>query len=154
MTLEAPPSGAVRVSRWPAVLVDLVLVPLLPAATLFAAAIGWARGSFVGAVVIAAVFFIGRGTYSPARPAIVGTATAVYLALSLLGISLGTAFSCPQPTHPWVAFAAAGAVVLGLGSLSLWRRFLWGIPIAVLLGLVVFFAVYSKLPAIPMDCSD
>jgi hypothetical protein len=144
---------AVPVSTWPALLVDIVLLPALPVALLFAVNAGWVAGSFIGAIVIAIVFFASRGMGTPARSGIVTMATAVYGVLALLGIELGTTFSCNEPNHPGLAWAAAGAVFVGLATLSIWKRFPWGIPIAVLLALVVFFTVYSKLPGIPLDCS-
>jgi hypothetical protein len=149
--METP--EAVPVS-WPALLVDVVLLPGLPVALVLVAGAGWAPGSFLGAIVIAIVFYIERGTPSPARPSIVVTATVLYLMFALFVIWLGTALSCSEPTHPSLAYVAAGTVLVGLGALSLWKRFLWGIPIAVLLALVVFFAAYAKLPGIPIDCSD
>lgn len=145
--------AAVPGRSWPALLVDLVLLPALPVALLLAVSAGWGVGLFVGAVVIAIVFLVSRGIDSPGRSGIVTTATALYGVFALLGIELGTEFSCNEPTHPWLAWAAAGAVFVGLAALSIWKRFLWGIPIAVLLAFVVFFAVYSKLPGIPLDCS-
>ena len=150
--METP--EAVSGTSWPATLVDVVLVPFLPPALVFAVSVGWVAGSFVGAVVIAIVFFIERGTHSPARSAIVSMATVLYVVLALLLIELGTTFSCSEPTHPWLAYASAGAVLVGLAALSLWKRFLWGIPIAVLLALVAFFTVYSRLPGFHGDCSD
>jgi len=120
--------AAVPAARaWPALLVDGVLLPALPVAMLFAVSAGWVLGPFVGALVIAVVLFIERGTSYPVRREIVGMATMLYVALALLAIEFGTAFSCSEPTHP---------------------------SLAVLLALVVFFTVYSNLPGIPLDCSD
>lgn len=150
--METP--AAVPAARaWPALLVDVVLVPGLPAALLFAVSVGWVLGPIVGAVVIAVVLVIERGTPYPVRREIVGVATMLYAVLALLGIQFGTVLSCSEPDHSSWAYAAAAAVFVGLAALSLWKRFLWGIPIAVLLALVVFFAVYAKLPGIPLDCS-
>ena len=150
--METP--EAVPASAWPALLVDIVVLPALPVAMLVAVSAGWWRGLVVGAVVIAIVFFIEHGTDNHDRPAFVGIATVLYGAFALFWIKVGTTLSCSQPNSPGWAYAAAGAVLVGVGALSVWRRFLWGIPISVLLALVVFFTVYSKLPGISWDCSD
>jgi hypothetical protein len=147
--IDTPPA-----SYWPGFLVDIAFVPLLPLALGLAVHAGWLGGSFIGAVVIASVFFIDRGTDSPVRYVAVGCATALYLALAVFLLVLGVVIECRHPIHPGIAYAAAGGAVAGLAGLSAWRRFLWGIPIAVLIALVVFFAVYSRLPVIPIDCSS
>jgi hypothetical protein len=147
-------TAAVPARRWPALLADLALVPALPVALFLAAKGGWGLASVVGAVALAFVFLVGRGTYDAARTGLIVSAAFLYLAVFGFIALLDVGFTCPEPTRPWVAFVAAGAVLLGLTLLSIWRRFLWGIPLAILLAFVVFVAVYSKLPAIPMDCAD
>lgn len=141
-----------QAAGWAALLVDLAVAGCLPAAMLFAISVGWALGSVFGATVIAVVLLFERGTYSPNRGAVVAVAAWLYGLMSLFAIVIGTELACPQPTETWAAWAAAGAVLAGLMLLSLRKGFLWGVPIAVLLAFLVFFTVYAKLPAVPLDC--
>jgi hypothetical protein len=148
-------SGAPRpdaVSAIAAGFLDLALAPTLFMAFVLAVAVGWTTGSFAGVFAIVTVYFIERGTESPARPGLVGIATFLYALFALFAIHFGTVLSCRQPTDATWAYVAAGAVLAGLATLSLWKHFLWGVPIAILLALVVFFAVYSRLPAPPFYC--
>jgi hypothetical protein len=151
-TVDAEPRAAAKPGL--ALLVDVALVPGLAAALWLAVVAGWTLGSLVGALVIGLVIFVGRGPYSPARTGLVITASALYLAFFGFWTLVYIALSCPKPTHPSIALAAAGAVLVGIALLSLWKRIYWGIPAGILIAFVVLWTVYTKLPALPMDCSD
>ena len=142
-------TAAVPARTWLAPLADAALVLVLPALLTLALWSGPWAGPLIGAFGVALVLLVGRGPYDGERTHMIAMATLFNLAACGIGILLVVTSSCSRPAGHGVlyAYAGMGVVFVDLTLVALWRRFLWGIPLAALLALVAFVTLWHELPA-------
>jgi hypothetical protein len=157
MTLETPPGGAKSESSRLAPLADLALLAAVAAGAAFvivalAVAPGWPGillGMGGGAAIVALVGRKALGAHVSPQVA-VGTGLALVIGcIGSMAVLFGT---CRALEQPWAPFVGGGAVYVVLGLWSLRKRFLWGLPLAIVLAFATGITLFLTLAGTATVC--